>query len=66
MIPNIAEYVDVDPQHELLLDLYEKVKGARAGEDFNVNSSQQLAQILFDKLEHKDINLISSLLINHC
>ena len=36
MIPGIAEYVDVDPQHELLLDLYEKVKGARAGEDFNV------------------------------
>ena len=36
MIQGIAEYVDVDPQHELLLDLYEKVKGARAGEDFNV------------------------------
>ena len=36
MITGIAEYVDVDPQHELLLDLYEKVKGARAGEDFNV------------------------------
>jgi len=26
MIPGIAEYVDVDPQHELLLDLYEKVE----------------------------------------
>lgn len=36
MIPGIAEYVDVDPHQELLLDLYEKVKGVRAGEDFNV------------------------------
>ena len=35
MIPGIAEYVDVNPQHELLLSLYDKVKGVRAGEDFN-------------------------------
>jgi hypothetical protein len=35
MIPNIAEYLDVDPQIDLLLDLYETVKGVRAGEDFN-------------------------------
>ena len=36
MIKGIAEYVDVDPQHELLLELYEKVKGDRVGKDFNV------------------------------
>jgi hypothetical protein len=36
MIPNIAEYLDVDPQTELLLSLYEEVKGAQVGKDFNV------------------------------
>ena len=28
MIPNIAEYLDVDPQTKLLLSLYKEVKGA--------------------------------------
>ena len=36
MIPNIAEYVDVNPQIDLLLELYKKVKGSLPGEDFNV------------------------------
>lgn len=36
MIPGIAEYVDVDPQRDLLLNLYSKVKGIHAGKDFNV------------------------------
>ena len=36
MIPNIAEYLDVDTQTELLLSLYEEVKGAQVGKDFNV------------------------------
>jgi len=36
MIPGVAEYLDVDPQHELLIELYEKVKGVQAGKDFNV------------------------------
>ena len=26
MIPNVCEYIDVDPQKNLLLDLYKKVK----------------------------------------
>ena len=36
MIPNVCEYIDVDPQKNLLLDLYKKVKGVRVGVDFNV------------------------------
>lgn len=36
MIPGVAEYIDVDPQLDLLLDLYEKVKGTRAVKDFNI------------------------------
>ncbi len=36
MIPNVCEYIDVDPQKDLLLDLYKKVKGVRVGVDFNV------------------------------
>jgi hypothetical protein len=36
MIKGVAEYLDVDLQTDLLLDLYEKVKGRNVGKDFNV------------------------------
>jgi len=36
MIKGVAEYLDVDPQTDLLLSLYDKVKGTNIGKDFNV------------------------------
>tara|TARA_Y100000385_G_scaffold59774_1_gene57932 strand:+ start:25311 stop:25988 length:678 start_codon:yes stop_codon:yes gene_type:complete len=36
MIPGVAEYLDVNPQTDLLLDLYKQVKGIDVGVDFNV------------------------------